>query len=208
MIGDVFEMFVQLSGQNRQMRVGFAYKQVGGPDNNTLASDCNDAWLTDVLPTFADLLSTEITLQCLYCRRVAPAPGVPDTLNFISEAGTRAGDPIPNDSPYVIRQITDALSSKANGRQFISGVSQTDTLAGVLTAAYIAGPLAAYLTQALLDISPPSDLTIDFQPSVICRIVDGLPLDPPVANRIIAVSNDTFIKSQRRRRTRNTEVGT
>ncbi len=205
-VGDFFQTHLQLATQDRQWRIGYAYRQIAGGNPANLSEHVNSGWTAAFTMDIRAIFSDEVELQCLYTSKVRVAAGIPDTFNFPAQAGLNPGAAMPNDSPFVIKVLTNSLTSKANGRQFISGYTDDVVIDGDLDPVFVAGPLATYMTDIITNITSQLDLTIVFEPGVISRFFLGIKLPTPVFNLASFAVTDGFIKSQQRRRTRQTVI--
>ena len=206
-VNDVFNLQVQYSVQNRKCTVNLGYKQLAGADDAEIALTLAQAWNDDNLTPFLALLSPDCKVQCIYVLRVLPAIGIPGILNLDGKIGTSTGSALPNDSPFVYKLRTTAGSSKKNGRTYISGVAGPDVTDGQLTPAFVIGAALTYGTALSATINKDADVTRTFDPVVINRVFNSLPLVPIQSSDIAAAELRVDIFSQRRRRTRDTAVG-
>lgn len=206
-IGDFYESCAQISMQGRQTCLNYAYRQTGGADPNNRCELLNDAWQAMVIGGLAPMLGTDVQLQCIYSRQVEVGGAIPDTLNFASQFGTGPTTSYPGNSPFVARIQTDALSSKENGRQFISGIADGFVTDGTLTAAFLGAQWVVYRLTLENTITSVIDPTMVFEPGVISRWTGGVKRLTPIFNATADVSTDGEIYTQRNRRTRRTEIG-
>ena len=205
-INDFFQTTAQIQMQGRQTLLQYAYRQFGGADAPNVAAQLNSAWEDDVLPELLDMLGTDVQVQCVYSRQVEVGNGIPCTLNFEAKVGTTASTSYPGNSPFVIKRPTTSLSSRANGRQYISGVAKEFVTNGGLSIGFLTTELVAYIAAIGAMITSTIDVTYTFDPGVISFVLAGAPRVPPVFHGVGLGISDGEIKSQRRRRSRRTQI--
>jgi len=120
--------------------------------------------------------------------------------------GLRTGPSLPANMAWLVKQSQSLFTPKHNGRVYIPGIAEGDTLIGVLTNAFATGAaatLAAALGDPIPQVSAGSGI---WESGIINRLV--LDAAPPAkdwdgAFSPIATTNPwTIISSQRRRATR------
>ncbi len=203
-VNDVFTCQVQYIVQDKKCTINLAYKQTAGPDSDTIAFDVADAWNDRNMAAFLECITGGCAVQCIYVLRILPAAGIPGILNLDSIVGLATGSAMPNDSPYVYKLRTDAITTKKNGRVYITGVSADDVAAGVLSAAFVAGDAATFGVRLQSTMTPISDPSKIFTPVVVNRVAAGVPLVPVQSSTVNLAVLRVDIFSQRRRRTPRT----
>jgi hypothetical protein len=123
-----------------------------------------------------------------------------------SGTGDRTGPSLPANMAWLIKQSQALFSPKHNGRIYIPGIAEGDTLIGVLTNAFATGPAATLSTALGAPIPQTSAGSGIWEPGIINRLVlDAAPpaKDWDAAFSPVATTNPwTIISSQRRRTTR------
>lgn len=184
-----------------------AYRATFAEVLSTLSRSLDRAFNDEIVPLLQACWSNEVSIQSTYVLGVNPAGKIPSYTYQTDDTGSIAAQAYPGDSPLVIKMITDAPNSRHNGRLYLSGFADTNVTAQVLNAAYLAGPLAALATALKGTIVDPDSASRIWQPVVLTREDLGIPIIPPTSFDVINTVTQNTIFSQRRRRTRRTEIG-
>lgn len=212
-VGDVYEADIQYHVHERPLHLGLWFQVITDPSNvygtaDDLAQAIYNGNLWSLL---ASLISNEARGDQIRCyKRLNAALGIENgpvgRLVLANEVGARIGEALPDNAPLQINWLQSAISSKANGRAFLSGVSEDDTGQNVLTAAFRAGDVAAFEADWPVD---PAGIVGPFggayRQVVMSKHPDagGTPLDTyGVPIDVTSVSVAPIIRQQRRRQTR------
>lgn len=206
-VDDLIAVRTQFLVQGRVCSFNLAYATDFTEELATVARACDRAFNADVVPEMLLMWSVNVRLQSTYCLRVNPPGAVPSYTYQTSDVGARLGNAMPNDSPYVISLKTNAPNSKFNGRCYVSGYSEDDADTQQLAAAYKAGAAEDFAVAITSNIVDPDLASRIFRPVVLNRMNAGVPISPPLHYDITNWDISGIIYSQRRRRTKMTEVG-
>ncbi len=203
--GDLFQINVVYSSTDRQLMTGFAFRQTNSDTYDDPCEIVANAFDTDIGAALLDCWTVGVTLQCIICRRVAPGGAIPFTINRLSANGTIASPTLPVNSPLVCHLRTDSVSSKDNGRYYLSGQGETNMTAGIWNAAYINTPITDLNDLLLANIQEGAANFIGVW-CVLNRVDAGVPITPPTSNDVTIATPRTRPASQRRRTTRQTRL--
>lgn len=97
-----------------------------------LAAQVAADWAADIMPELTD----EITMGDVTAYDLS-SEGAPKYVNSDEDgtAGTKIGDPVPNNTAILISHRTNDTGRSARGRSYIPGLVETDESDGLLTAA-------------------------------------------------------------------------
>lgn len=206
-VGDLYALKFTYCVQARCCSMNLGYRDLNAGLTHEQAEVVANAFDNSLLDLILDVMSVDVQAQSLYVLGVNPAGNIPFVRNYLDKNGTRAGTAMPNDSPFIISLITDAPNSKHNGRVYISGLSEDDVENQKLLPAFLAGAVDALAEALIVEIEDTDAPVSDFEPSVLVRQADGIPVSPPSSHGVIAWNSNGIIYSQRRRRTKMREIG-
>lgn len=205
-VGDIYRFQIQGNVQNRKVSNNWGYVQLSGADSLLIPEFINDSFQTDVLTEYLAMLSGDYQAQCMYTTSVEKGLAVPSEVDLLGAVGTRPGVAYPNDTPFTVPLLTDSNSSKDNGLLYITGFSEDDTTVGQLDPAFIATQGLAFTDALEAPLVATSGQT--FNAVVIDGIFNGIPLVPKLFNTIVGAVVNGILRSQKRRRTKETKVAT
>lgn len=203
-IGDLFTVQTRYLVDAKVCTSTFAYRATFSEEPIPMSRSVLRAFNADIMPEMFDVWTSSVQLLSMYALGVNPNGRIPDEDHFTDDFGTIIDNTFPNNRPYVLKQITDAPNSKHNGRVYMSGFGSGNVTAQVLNLAFLSGPLAALVTVLEGTIVDPDEITRIWQPCVLTRIVDGVPVTPPTSFDVVNVVSTSTIFSQRRRITPRT----
>lgn len=207
-VGDTYVVDVQTQVEQRILVNTFAYEQTVGSDVPNVAQNLAATWNLNRKGAFLGILSPALSLQCIIARRVLPTPSIPGIVNgLVTDVGTDGGDPLPAYSALVIKMITDNVNPVHNGRNYYGGVGEDNTSAGVFDALYTGGVVAMYISTMLATLVAIGPADQEFELRVINRQAGGVPIVPPTTSTVTGMTANTLVFRQRRRLTRQTQVG-
>lgn len=119
------------------------------------AVDVNDpyalvnSWVTNVLPVWQALVSSDVTFDSIYATGDAPGVARPHELMLNATVGGAAAEAIPENLGMVFRLTQYETNSKHNGRIYIAGLAEGDVVDSLVTAG-VMGSTALDLKVALM----------------------------------------------------------
>lgn len=147
--GDVFKVSL-LSHQAQRQFVNTHHFEVGAvttSDPFDEATALADVFNLDFLALYQAALSDSLNFGCIKVEQVK-GTGLPTFVKFLSNIkGTAVGDALPDNMVAIIRRRGDVMGVMHRSLLFLSGVRVADTLGSFLTAAYLAGPQLALVSQ-------------------------------------------------------------
>jgi len=208
-VGDLYELTQQLAIASKELSVCFGYEQVAGSDVFNVAEILASNYNTVSITVWRDLLAMDVTLQCTLCRRVAPSPAVPATVNYATAInGTNGQEAVPANSALVAKFVTDNPNAKHNGRKYIPGIADGFLVNGQWSGAFfLAGAWVQWVSFHTSNITAAGPDDQVFEPRVINRVSGGAPIVPPTGSAVTNIVPNTIVYQQRRRTTRRTAEG-
>lgn len=188
---------------------GLHYQETVGEDSGqtgprTLAVALEAVHVTPI----KDVLSNDWSFASITVRKVS-APDEPIArVDINTGVGLRTGPSLPANMAWLLKQTQTLFTPRHNGRIYIPGLAESDTLIGVLTNAFHTGQATALAAAMQADIAQLSAGTGIWKPGLINRVVLKLPLleEPPEPldweGSFSALGSTvawTIISSQRRR---------
>jgi len=212
-VGDIYESDIQYHVHERPLHLGLWWRVTGNP--STVEATAHDLAGAIVSTPLIDMLIGIVSSFCRFdqvrvYKRVdnagISAIGPVGRVILDNKVGTRPGDALPDNAPLLINFQQIAISSKANGRAFLSGISEDDVAKNVITDAFRTGAVATFISNwesTLTNISGADGGT--YAQCMMSKHPDapapvnatyGAPLD------VTSVSVSPIIRQQRRRQTR------
>lgn len=205
-VNDLFTIEVRYLIDAKVCSSTFAYRTTFAEELVGIAASLSRAFQNDILPELLDVWTTDVQLMSVYALGINPKGLVPSEDQFEADFGTIVDDTYPNNRPYVIKQVTDAPNSKHNGRIYMSGFGHGNVTAQILNLAFTTGPLQALIDVLVADIVDPDEITRIWAPVVVNRMVDAIKVDPPEFFKVVSITSNATIFSQRRRVTPRTNI--
>jgi len=203
-VGDTFLLQLRTTLQKRGITNNFGYQQSSGADSTSICQSLTRAFNGEVLLAIQNVLSEDVGIESIYALSLNPPGRVPSELSFIEQTGAIVGEAYPADSCFVLRMVTEADSSKDNGRIFMSGINEINVTAQSVDPVFLSGPIVSLITALVGDISDPDDTSVKFRCAVVNRIDEGEKVTPPTSNKVESIFVSPVLYTQRRRRTSKT----
>jgi len=147
--GDVYKVSLFSNHQQRQF-INTHYFEVGAivtADPFDEATALADVFNLDFTGLYQSALSDDVEIGCIKIEQVLGAD-IPTFIKFLTNIkGTNVGPPLPDNMVVIIRRRGMVMGKLHRSLLFMSGVRVADTLGSFLTAAYVAGDLAALVAQ-------------------------------------------------------------
>ncbi len=186
---------------------GVHYQETTGISGNRFATrELVEALLVAVKTPIVSVLSNDWHFTAITVR-IKSNDNEPFVRSDITAGiGLRAGPALPANMAWIIKQGQATFPAKSNGRIYIPGLGEADSLIGVITNVFLVGAAKDLADAFALDVNQTSAGTGIWAPGVISRKV--LNANPPVKDwagafaPIQTMTAWTIISSQRRRRTR------
>lgn len=166
---DVFK--VSLFGHNHQRQfINTHYYETGivvTTDPFEEAEALAEAFVSDFLTLYRDVVSTDVFYGCLKIEQVKGA-GLPTFIDFFTNiAGTRVGAALPNNAVVIIRRRGVAAGKQKRSLLSLSGIRALDTDGSFVNAAFITPALDALVDQYNNQlVASPSHQLAEFNPVI------------------------------------------
>lgn len=156
------------------------------------------AWETACLAAFQDCVGGTVEFTRIYCYGIKPAQvrTAQDQLN--AKTGNAIGGAIASDLAAVFQIRQYDVSSRINGRIFLSGLTEAQVVDGKIDPASLTDPFQTLGTLLLSPITIGSGTTFKL---VCLHRPTGSPPPDPIGYTAIAVTPQASVGTQRRRRT-------
>lgn len=136
-VGDVYEVVVcgDVKGEHVQnvFRLKETVEETDDVPAENLALGIQTAWI----PDWKALLSEDFAFNCIYVRRIAPAPGIAFTV-LLTDVGEVVSDAIPSTSALLISWYTNLATKRGRGRNYFAGLPENAQEGGLLAATELA----------------------------------------------------------------------
>jgi len=123
-LNDIFQAALQFNIKGEKVANVLHFKQTSSdvilPANEDLVAGIRE----DIWPSYQAILSEDVTLQSIACKKISPALGG-SVVVPVNEAGTVAEDTMPTQSTVVATLYSDSIGARFRGRIYISGVPKT-----------------------------------------------------------------------------------
>lgn len=205
-VNDLYTVEMRYLVDAKVLTSTYGYRATFAETPAALAASLARAFIADIIPEMLAVWTTDVELMSIYVLGINPTGRLPDEDHFEATTGSIVDDTYPNNRPYVIKQITDALNSKHNGRIYMSGFGHGNVTAQTLNLAFMTGPLQALLDVLVEDVVDPDEITRIWRPCVVNRVFEGIPVSPPLFSDVVQLTANATIFSQRRRITPRTNI--
>lgn len=170
--------------------------------DTALAGDSPDkfqtAWQTAVLAIWQDAVSSDVSFQRIYTYAITAALARPGNDNLNAKAGTIAVEAIPENTACVFQLRQDDVSSKNNGRVFISGLTEAQVVDGLVTTTAAGAELKDLADALLLEITDADGRK--YKLVALQKSAAGAPITP-VGHTVSVITVTRALATQRRRKT-------
>lgn len=209
---DIYLAEYHFEGPTSPASIGLHYQEDVAEDSSTSGPRVLAESLEAVhLAPIKNVLSDDWFVASLTVRKISFMDEPISRIDLPDGVGLRAGPALPANMSWLLKQTQALFGPKHNGRIYVPGLAESDTLIGVLTSAFFTGvatTLAAAFQATIVQISAG---TGRWKPGVINRVVLQAPLEeePPEPldwegsfSPLGTVIPWTIISSQRRRASR------
>lgn len=197
-VDDLYRMNMCLSGPSGPFTFSLHYRQISGTNDEESGDLAIGVWQADHLPELLLMLSNEIACEEITWTPEEGVNEIPGLLSFGTQNGGIASPPIPLNVCAIISQLTDAPNSNANGRLFLSGITESMMDDGTLSAAGVI--LVQDFADTLTDtVDVVSGIGQEYTPVVVSRMLNGAPRVPRVLFNVTSATAKIQLRQQRRR---------
>lgn len=200
-VNDLYELTVYLSSSASAASLVFGYRQNTGTNDADTLQSAVEFWAANDALVLAACLSTQVRIDEVKMVGITALGEIEGIQHNVPVFGTRTGSSLPFTSAAVITKVTNAPNARHNGRVFIPGVSEDDTVDGTIVAALIA-LLVIFGDQMEVELQTSLPQTARFEPVTISRTINGVPRVPIVGFDVISTTPRPTMHQQRRRLTR------
>ena len=173
-----------------------------GTDTQVLSTTFDDK----LTPAIRGMLSDDFDYVSIVVHKVSGTKEAKFRTDIVTKAGLRTGPALPANNCILIGLSQGLFPARHNGRIFIPGPAEGDTLIGNLTDAFQTGPLQAFVNALAPQLEEESAGTGRWDLGVINNEV--LNSSPPIKDwqgafsQVISVSGSPIIAGQKRRTTK------
>lgn len=173
-----------------------------GTDTQVLSTTLEDKLATDLRGMLAD----DFLFTAIVVHKISGTKEAKFRTDITTQAGGRTGPSLPANNCILIGLSQGLFPARHNGRIFIPGPAEGDTLIGNLTSAFQTGPLQAFVDVLAPQLEEESGGTGRWNLGVINTLV--LNSSPPIKDwqsafsQVISVSGSPIIAGQKRRQTK------
>jgi len=185
-----------------QMSVGTYWWELGVTANAASITALHNAYIANIWSKMIDCHSTEVKYQYNDVHAADPNLVNPRTELYDGDTGTKSEESLPTNIAVVFKLAQIVESGRHNGRIFLPGVPEVWTNNGVVSDPVLGTPLQDLATAMGGSISHSGKT---FVPCVVVRKVGGIAV-VPYSLTVAQCTFDTFLKTQRRRRTELTSI--
>lgn len=204
---DIYHVQVNLEAPSGAASFGLYYQETvassGGGDGVILLGDAFETLRhTDIL----DCLCVDWKCPSVVVRKMVILSEAKYRNDIGVQTGLRAGTSLPANNAMLFHLNQATFPARSNGKLFVPGLSETDTTVGVMTSAFLTGPMTALATSLVTPIAELSAGTGVWTPGVIsAKVRDAAPpfkdWDGAFAP-LTSITPSSIIATQRRRRTK------
>lgn len=173
-----------------------------GTDTQILAQ----SWDAAITPSLRAAISDDWLFTAIIARKVDVIPEAKFRVDLAAQAGLRLGPGLPANNCVLIGLSQTLFAQKSNGRVFLPGVAEGDTIVGNLSAAYQTGPLQTLVSALALELVEESAGTGRWSLGVVSAKVRDLALPfkdwQGAFSPVGGVSGSPIVATQRRRATK------
>lgn len=203
---DIYRLDVHMIGPQRPAQWGVYYQETlpstfGPGPNLSLAV----SFAAHILTLLKDLTSDQWMTTAFEVSKKTGDPDARMLQGVINGEGTVATPALPADNAILIQIFQSLYSKRSNGRVYIPGIAEADTVGGLLEQAYLTGPSQAFINQLALPV-PEQTGTGQWELGVVSQKI--LNAAPPFKDwdaafsPITGMTTSPVIARQVRRRTR------
>jgi hypothetical protein len=204
---DIYEVKSHFQNPSSASSVRLYYQeQVARSGVGTDCSVLAQSWATALATLFRNCLADDWFMTSVVARKVDgdPTPKWRDDLPV--QVGVRAGPALPSNNAMLMQLQQGLFPSSSNGRVFIPGVAEGDTLVGNLTGAFMSGPLTALAAGLVAQLAEESAGTGRWDLGVISvKVLDAAPPAKDwqgAFSQVFGVGPSPIVATQRRRQTK------
>jgi len=205
-VNDIYRLQLHYEGRQQGASTGLYYKETTLSTANGLANrSLVLSFIFVVSFALRDILSDDWELSAIQSSKVFDEPDPTAQDAPTTQGGTRTGSPLPADNAILLQLFQTTFPRTSDGRMFMPGISEADTIVGKLNQTFIDTQLSTLVTALANPISE-SGGTGQWTPGVIsAKVRDAA---PPTKNwaaafaPIIGVQGWPVIARQVRRRTK------
>lgn len=203
---DIFSAVCHFEGPTSASSIVLHYQETTAQDSGLSSPRALGLAIDDQLTAvMKDVLSDDWFFSSVVVRLLNFTNVAMYRTDIAAGVGTRTGPSLPANMTWMIKQAQTLFGAKSNGRLFIPGLAEGDTLIGVLTNAFATTQAAALGVALCADLTQISAGTGIWNPGVISRkVLDAAPpaKDWDGAFSPVSTCNPwTIISHQRRRKT-------
>lgn len=173
-----------------------------GTDTQILAQ----SWDTALSALLRDVIADDFEFPSITCRKMDGDLEAKFRLDRAAPAGLRPGPALPSNNALLLGLYQGLFPARSNGRMFIPGIAEGDTLIGNLTSAFASTQVTALINGLVAQLDEESGGTGRWDLGVIStKVLDAAPPFKDWAGAFSPVSSVAFnpiVATQRRRQTR------
>lgn len=204
---DIYQVSVHFENPSGASSIRLYYQEDAvrsgiGTDTQIVAQTFDDK----ILPDLRAMIADDFLVTAIIAQKVSGDREAKYRLDVATQAGSRVGPSLPSNNCILIGLQQGLFSARHNGRIFIPGVAESDTVVGNLSAAFQTGPLLTFVQTLSAQLEEESGGTGRWNLGVINTLV--LNSSPPIKDWQSAFSGVTntsgspIIATQRRRQSR------
>lgn len=206
-VEDIYEVKAHFQNPSSASSIRLYYEEAAvksgvGTDNRVLAQ----SWSTALGPLFRDVIANDWFMSSVVVRRMVIQPLPKWRQDEAVQVGDRVGPALPANNAILMQLQQGLFPASSNGRIFIPGLAEGDTLVGNLTAAFMSGPLAALSAGMVAQLAEESAGTGRWDLGVISvKVLDAAPPAKDwqgAFSAVFGVGASPIVATQRRRQTK------
>jgi hypothetical protein len=173
-----------------------------GTDTQVLANTLDDRLTTEI----TDMIADDFLFTAIVVHKISGDKEAKWRTDIVAQAGQRVGPSLPSNNCVLIGLSQGLFAAKHNGRIFIPGLAEGDSVVGNLLTAYQTGPLQAFVDAIADQLAEESAGTGRWNLGVINTLI--LNASPPIKDwqsafsQVITVNGSPIIAGQKRRQTK------
>lgn len=152
------------------------------------------------------LIADDFLFTAIVAHKVSGDKEAKFRTDVAAQVGLRTGPSLPSNNCILIGLSQGLFSARHNGRIFIPGPAEGDTLVGNFTLAFQSGPLQAFINELIIQLAETSGGTGRWNLGVInTEVLNG---SPPIKDwqtafsQVISVNASPIVAGQKRRQTK------
>jgi len=130
-VGDVYEVAVDMTVKGEHCVNVFKFRETVEETDTIPAENLALGYQAAIIAGWAALLSNEVQFNCIYVRRISPAPGVAFTV-LLTDPGEEVSEAIPTTSALLITWYSETATKRGRGRNYFAGLPETSQAGGKL----------------------------------------------------------------------------